>query len=546
MIQGKLRAAVRWLTERDSAGLLSPSEMTKVKTSSGEEIDVSVLDVLRLKHPDPGASSKEACTPYPEVPAIAALDINGAHIQLVVRRLHGAAGPSGSDAGAWQDWLLRYGAHSERLRDAVAHLTRVVANTTPPWEFIRGLMASRLIAIDKCPGVRPIGVGESLRRIMGKSVMLLAGEDVQEVCGSDQLSAGLEAGIEAAVHAVNSLFEEHQGSGWGVLLVDAANAFNALNRKVALWHARHLWPRGCRYLFNTYKGWAALVMSGYDSNVLYSKEGTTQGDPLSMAFYAVGVLPLILKLRDFERWVQVWYADDANNCAKLSLLREWFDMLLAAGPAFGYFPQPSKSVLVVADCDVPEAKRLFDDLSIMICTSHRLLGGHVGSSSGKMDYVQSKVDFWTQCVSRLADVASKQPQDAYAALTKSVMFEWSFLQRIVPECGELFEPVEEMISDRFLPQLLGCELSTDERTLFALPIKFAGLGIANPTATANSAFETSKTATKLLSTAIQGLARMDTREHHQSVTRTRSAHQASRKRENIAAFNTALQTFPKS
>ena len=44
MIQGKLRAAVRWLTERDSAGLLSPSKMTKVKTSSGEEIDVSALD----------------------------------------------------------------------------------------------------------------------------------------------------------------------------------------------------------------------------------------------------------------------------------------------------------------------------------------------------------------------------------------------------------------------------------------------------------------------------------------------------------------------
>lgn len=80
----------------------------------------------------------------------------------------------------------------------------------------------------------------------------------------------------------------------------------------------------------------------------------------------------------------------------------------------------------------------------------------------------------------------------------------------------------------------------------ALPIKFAGFGIANPTATANSAFETSKTATKHLSTAIQGQARMDTREHHLSVTRARSAHRASRKRENTAAFNTVLQTFPES
>ena len=83
--------------------------------------------------------------------------------------------------------------------------------------------------------------------------------------------------------------------------VDACNAFNALNRKAALWHARHLWPRGCRFLFNTYKGWASLVLVGSPS-LLFSKEGTTQGDLLAMAFYAVGVLSLIQNLKDFQKW----------------------------------------------------------------------------------------------------------------------------------------------------------------------------------------------------------------------------------------------------
>jgi hypothetical protein len=41
-------------------------------------------------------------------------------------------------------------------------------------------------------------------------------------------------GIEAAFHAMNDLFSEHARSGWAVLLKDAANAFNSLNRQTAL------------------------------------------------------------------------------------------------------------------------------------------------------------------------------------------------------------------------------------------------------------------------------------------------------------------------
>ena len=111
-----------------------------------------------------------------------ALDITGAHAQIVARHLHDSAGPGGADATTWQDWLLRYGAHSEHLRDAVAHLTRVISNTMVPWESIHALMASRLIALDKCPGVRPIGIRESLGRLMGKTVMLLRPEKMSRMC----------------------------------------------------------------------------------------------------------------------------------------------------------------------------------------------------------------------------------------------------------------------------------------------------------------------------------------------------------------------------
>ena len=56
--------------------------------------------------------------------------------------------------------------------------------------------------------------------------------NVQNVCGANQLSAGVKAGIEAAVHAMRDLFEAYESKG--LLLVDVSNAFNSLNRPAAL------------------------------------------------------------------------------------------------------------------------------------------------------------------------------------------------------------------------------------------------------------------------------------------------------------------------
>ena len=180
----------------------------------------------------------------------------------IARSIQGGAGPGGCDACHWQDSLLRYGAHSVRLRESVASLCRRLANTIVPWPDIRGLVASRLIALDKCPGVRPIGVGETLRRIVGKVVCSACRLDMEEVAGVSQLCAGTKAGIEGAVHAMNDLFDVNKSDGWGVLVMDAANAFHSLNRIAQLWNARVLWPRCSRFLVNTYRGWASLVIRG--------------------------------------------------------------------------------------------------------------------------------------------------------------------------------------------------------------------------------------------------------------------------------------------
>ena len=522
MIEGKVRSAVRWITERERGGLLRATDITTAANSQAQKVEMPVMEALRLKHPAPGntESSHEAFLPYPEPPPMVDLDITGAHVMHVARWLRGGAGPGGSDSSAWQDWLLRYGAQSERLRDSVAHLTRVTSNGSMPWRVLQALMSSRLIALDKCPGVRPIGIGECLRRVMAKAVMVVAGGDVRETCGSDQLCSGLEAGIEAAIHAMNDLFDQHKGNGWGVLLVDASNAFNVLNRRAALWNARHLWPRGCRFLYNTYKGSPMLLVSG-SAEVLYSREGVTQGDPLSMAFYALSVLPLIRSLKETHRWTQAWYADDANCGGFLDNLLVWFKRLMHDGPVFGYFPQPSKTYLVVDECDLLEARRLFEPLGVNVTCSHRLLGGHVGSSEGRSRFVQEKAAEWVKHLSCLSAVAEKQPHNAFAAYSKSLSQEWNYIQRVVPHAGPDLLSLEKAVAEEFLPKLFGSELNPAERKVCELPIKLAGLGVTNPTTSAPVAYDVSRKSTAHLVNAITGLEEFDPGKHREAVAKAR-------------------------
>ena len=54
----------------------------------------------------------------------------------------------------------------------------IPANSIVLWDSIRGLVASHLIALEYCPGVMLIGIGETLHRIIGKAACLATHFDV--------------------------------------------------------------------------------------------------------------------------------------------------------------------------------------------------------------------------------------------------------------------------------------------------------------------------------------------------------------------------------
>ena len=280
--EGNIKNATRFLADENGTSVLKPSDLIEGRT---------VTEILQEKH-SKTSPLFEGTFNISELPLLEKLNITSSTVEKQARKLFGSSGPSGSDANHWFDALIRFGLESSRLRDLVSQLGNLIAYEIISWRKIKALFSCRLIALDKQPGVRPIGIGETLRRLLGKAVADLTNDDLAYAFGSEELAGGVSCEIEGSIHGLRKLFEKKSSNGFGLLLLDAKNAFNSINRSSALLNARTLWSRASTFLYNSYQESSKLVLSNTDV-FIRSEEGTTQGDPLSMLFYGVALLPLI-------------------------------------------------------------------------------------------------------------------------------------------------------------------------------------------------------------------------------------------------------------
>ena len=209
-----------------------------------------------------------------------------------------------------------------------------------------------------------------------------------------------------------------------VILVDAAtNTFYSLNREAALHNIKYLCPSLATVLINTYRDATQLFI---EDKTLFSCEETKQGDPLAMVMYAIGTLPLSCRLQPIDT-KQAWFADDATAGGELTDIKDWSSKLQKYGPIYEYFPNPSKTWLIVKVKSLDKARDLFGNAEINITTEgKRHLGAALGSREFVEQYVNGKVMEWRSSIVRLAGIAKTQPQAAYSALTHGLMGKWNF------------------------------------------------------------------------------------------------------------------------
>ena len=107
-----------------------------------------------------------------------------------------------------------------------------------------------------------------------------------------------------------------------------------------------LWPSGDCFIFNFYCHWSSIVLRNRSgvASFLHSKEGVTQGDPLAMIAYGVGILPLIDNLKQEKPDInQPWYNDDARSLVTFTIIGNSFNLLTRQGEVRNIIPDRPKA-----------------------------------------------------------------------------------------------------------------------------------------------------------------------------------------------------------
>ena len=285
------------------------------------------LKLLKQKHPVGKAPTNDALlsdTPI-QIHSVRFEDIDSNMIRQSALKTRGGAGPSGLDGDGWRRILTSncFGTEPSDLCASLAKLTEILCSINQEENSLEPLLASRLIPLNKNPGLRPIGIGETLRRIIGKTVARFLKQDVVDSVGSLQVCAGQDAGCEAAIHSLRTIFQQEETEA--VMLIDASNAFNSINRKAFLHNVKVICPSIATFTNNCYSSPARLFVVG--GTEIQSAEGTTQGDPMAGLVYAIAIIPLILwSMADLQENASdtkaIGYADDLFGGGKLRGLKK--------------------------------------------------------------------------------------------------------------------------------------------------------------------------------------------------------------------------------
>ena len=159
MMEGKIDSALRFLSEESQGGIHQLSE--------------KILKDLCQPHPAPTEVQWNSLL-FGLICDLRDIrfDIDEQKITEAAQLTKGAAGPSSLDANQFKRILCskQFNKEGKDLQDQISIFAKNIATKVTDPNCLEAYTANRLIPLDNNPGIRPIGIGEVLRRIVGKAI----------------------------------------------------------------------------------------------------------------------------------------------------------------------------------------------------------------------------------------------------------------------------------------------------------------------------------------------------------------------------------------
>ena len=306
---------------------------------------------LRSLHPEGHAIAPEA---FP--PPTGSFDFSASEIESALKSF--PAGSSGGPSGLRAAHILQMVRSNakDRVLEALASFCSALANNSFPKDAMQLLTVARLVAVPKSGGgVRPIAVGEVLRRLAAKCVLQTVLPAVSNYLLPLQVGVHVPNAAELVARRAKAWCNT-PGPGEVVLQIDLRNAFNSLDRSQLLKEVQTRVPQLYPYTFACYSEPSILFGDGFE---LKSSSGVQQGDVCGPALFAITLQKVLLRLQELDLTFQHWYLDDGVLCGPVSEVSKAVSILETALAQLGLQINPQKSrLLCSADVVLPSNLQL--------------------------------------------------------------------------------------------------------------------------------------------------------------------------------------------